>query len=343
MQSFNQKYNPNWNTDLVALAADLCAGNRTALAKAITLVESNKNSDFPKVQELLKLIQEQQKSSFRIGITGTPGVGKSTFIEALGLELIQRGHKIAVLAIDPTSAKSGGSILGDKTRMNQLSKNENVFIRPTPSGTDLGGVAAKTSEVIMLCEAAGFDRIIIETVGVGQSEYKVAEMSDIFILLTLPNSGDELQGIKRGIMEMADLIIVNKSDGNNLKNAKLSKKQIENAIHLMPQKESGIEVKTLLCSALYQTGIREAADEIEHFYKTISESGFLQENRKNQTARSLESLIKEKVWENLLQNLDFQKELNLHLQNIKSEGTSAYREIQTLLQKMEVLKSIKIP
>jgi LAO/AO transport system kinase len=340
VNSFSQKYNPEWNSNIELLAKNLAEGNKTALSKAITLVESNKKEDFEKVQLLLKTISElPKKNAYRIGITGTPGVGKSTFIETYGHFLTQNNHQVAVLAIDPTSSKSGGSIMGDKTRMNELSRNENVFIRPTPSGSDLGGVAARTMEVIQLCEAAGFDRIIVETVGVGQSEYRVAEMTDLFILLTLPNSGDELQGIKRGIMEMADLIIINKADGDNISKAKIAQKQIENAIQLMPEKENGCIVKTLLCSALENSGIQEAYLAIEELLENLNQSGYLSSNRNLQLTQSFKRLIEEKTLDYIRQNENYQSLLSLLNNNLINGGTSPYRELQKYLYKIENLKT----
>ena len=219
-------------------------------------------------------------NSVRIGITGVPGVGKSTFIEAFGTHLTNLGHKVAILAVDPSSSISKGSILGDKTRMEDLVKNKNAFIRPSASGNALGGVARKTRETIILCEAAGFDTIIIETVGVGQSETVVHSMVDFFLLLKLAGAGDELQGIKRGIIEMADAIVINKADGENIKSAKLARIEFERALHLYPNKSSGWSPKVKLSSALQQEGISEVWSLMQDYFKTTKETDFFNLNRK---------------------------------------------------------------
>ncbi len=241
----------------------ILAGNRTLLSKAITLVESS----LPKHQEIAQQIIEQciqyAGKSIRLGITGVPGVGKSTFIESLGIYLTGQGHQLAVLAIDPSSEKTKGSILGDKTRMEKLSVDKNAFIRPSPSAGSLGGVARKTKEIIILCEAAGFDTIIVETVGVGQSETAVHSMVDFFLLLMLAGAGDELQGIKRGIMEMADALVINKADGDNVKKAKLAQLEYKNALHLFPPSESGWIPTVNTCSSLNNKGIEEVWKVIE--------------------------------------------------------------------------------
>ena len=214
-------------------------GEITALSAAITLLESTKPEDKKASNLLIQMCLPFAGNSIRVGITGVPGVGKSTFIEAFGMNLIQQGKKLAVLAIDPSSGKSGGSILGDKTRMNELSMAKNAFIRPSPAGNSLGGVARKTRESILLCEAAGFDYILVETVGVGQSETAVHSMVDFFLLLMLAGAGDELQGIKRGIMEMADALVITKADGDNVKRSNLARQEYQNAMHLFPPKKNG--------------------------------------------------------------------------------------------------------
>jgi LAO/AO transport system kinase len=234
----------------------------SALSQAITLVESQHPGQKAKGADLLRRALPLSGNSIRIGITGIPGAGKSTFIEALGNVFLQHGHKLAVLAVDPSSQLSKGSILGDKTRMETLSGHPDVFIRPSPSGGTLGGVARTTRETVILCEAAGYDIIFIETVGVGQSEIAVHSMADLFLLVAIPGAGDELQGIKRGIMEMADLILINKSEGDNLAKAKAAARHLENALHLFPAHKYGHTVEVLQCSALQQTGIREAYEKI---------------------------------------------------------------------------------
>ncbi len=238
-------------------------GDITLLSKAVTLVESSNAKHQQIAQEIIARCLPHSGNSIRVGITGVPGVGKSTFIEALGKHITGSFGKLAVLAIDPSSERSKGSILGDKTRMEELSGDKNAYIRPSPSAGSLGGVARKTRETIVLCEAAGFNHIFIETVGVGQSETVVHSMTDFFLLLKLAGAGDELQGIKRGIMEMADVIAINKADGNNIENAKKAMIQFNNAIHLFPKKESQWNPKVLTCSATKNLGITEIWDEIE--------------------------------------------------------------------------------
>ncbi len=232
-------------------------GNISFLSRAITLVESTRREHQVKAAAILKGCLPHANNSVRIGITGVPGVGKSTFIEVFGNYAIEKGNKIAVLAVDPSSSISKGSILGDKTRMEKLVNDPNVFIRPSPAGDSLGGVARKTRETILLCEAAGFDTIIVETVGVGQSEIAVHSMVDFFLLLKLAGAGDELQGVKRGIIEMADVIVINKADGNNIKNANLAKGEFARALHLYPPKKNGWQPKVTTCSALENEGINE--------------------------------------------------------------------------------------
>lgn len=224
-------------------------GQRRALAKAITLVESKRAEHRAQAQTLLESVLPYTGNSLRLGITGIPGVGKSTFIEALGLHLIEQGKRVAVLAVDPTSPVTGGSILGDKTRMERLAQSEHAFIRPSPTSGSLGGVAQKTRESILLCEAAGYDVIIVETVGVGQSEYEVASMVDFFLVLMLPNAGDELQGIKKGILELADAIVINKADGDSLDMAKRTRQHYQNALHIL-QQQGFWQTPVVTCSAL---------------------------------------------------------------------------------------------
>lgn len=240
-------------------------GNRSLLSKAITLVESSLPKHQSLAQEIISACLPHAGNSIRVGITGVPGVGKSTFIEALGKHLTSSGHKVAVLAIDPSSSRSKGSILGDKTRMEELANDPDAFIRPSASAGSLGGVARKTRESIILCEAAGFDRIFVETVGVGQSETAVHSMVDFFLLLMLAGAGDELQGIKRGIMEMADAIIINKADGSNKKKAEMARNEYRNALHLFPATESGWTVPVETCSAIENLGISNVWNIIEQY------------------------------------------------------------------------------
>lgn len=266
--------------------------NITILSKAITLIESTNSTHQKIAEELIEKCLPYSGNSIRIGITGVPGVGKSTFIEALGNHLTEtKNSKIAVLAVDPSSKKSGGSILGDKTRMNDLSSNKNAFVRPSPSAGTLGGVAKATRETIILCEAAGFDTILIETVGVGQSEIEVKSMVDFFLLLMLAGAGDELQGIKRGIMEIADAVIINKADGDNLTKAKLASREYKNALHLFPANSNNWIPKVTICSAIEKTGITDTWEIIESFKNQTISNGSFETNRKQQAKFWLEQTI----------------------------------------------------
>ncbi len=270
----------------------LLAGQRRALAKAITLIESSRSDDRAAAQTLLERVLARTGHGIRVGISGIPGVGKSTFIESFGMELIRRGHRVAVLAVDPSSPVAGGSILGDKTRMETLSREEAAFIRPSPSQGALGGVALKTRETMLLCEAAGYDVILVETVGVGQSEYEVAAMVDFFLVLMLPNAGDELQGIKRGIMELADALVVNKADGESVGLAQRTRRHYQNAMNLLSH--SGFWVpRVLVCSAAEQRGIAEVWEMIEEYREGATTSGELERKRALQNAQWLRRLISE--------------------------------------------------
>ena len=264
------------------LIAGILKGDKTALSRAITLVESTNPEHLEKANEVIKGCLPYANNSNRIGITGVPGVGKSTFIEAFGTYLTSIGKKVAVLAVDPSSSISHGSILGDKTRMEELVKDKNAYIRPSASGDTLGGVARKTRETIILCEACGFDTIIIETVGVGQSETAVHSMVDFFLLLKISGAGDELQGIKRGIMEMADTIVINKADGDNIAKAKLAKTEFSRALHLFPAKSSGWIPKVTTCSAYEKTGIDAIWDIISEYLELVKANHYFEEKRQNQ-------------------------------------------------------------
>jgi LAO/AO transport system kinase len=278
LQRFKRK-----QLSLEQYVAGILSGDRIILSQAITLVESTKAAHQALAEQIIEQCLPHSGKSVRIGITGSPGVGKSTFIEAFGKHLIEDGgSKVAVLAIDPSSSLTHGSILGDKTRMQFLSVHPQAFVRPSPAGDTLGGVARKTREAIFLCEAAGFDRIIIETVGVGQSEIAVHSMVDFFLLLLLPNAGDELQGIKRGVVEMADLVVVNKADGSALDLAKLAKRQYRNALHLFPPKSSGWIAGVELCSALTGMGIDSVWSTIQNFQTELTENGYWESHRAEQ-------------------------------------------------------------
>ncbi len=275
----------------------LLSGDRRTLGKAITLVESGKETDQNLAQTLLQTILPKTGNSFRLGISGVPGVGKSTFIENFGQLLISKGHKVAVLAVDPSSPLSGGSILADKTRMEKLSQMENAFIRPSPSSGFLGGVAQKTREAILLCEAAGYDYIIVETVGVGQSEFEVSSMVDFFMLLQIPNAGDEIQGIKKGVLELADLIVINKADGSSLDLAKRSQNQLQSALEFFHQAPDW-KTKVVLNSSLDLELQNEIFDILQSFFSTdISKA-----RRKNQMLKWFDALVMYNILNNIFKN-----------------------------------------
>ncbi len=272
----------------------LLQGGRRDLAKSITLVESKRDQDRLASQALLEEVLPHSGKSIRIGITGVPGVGKSTFIESFGMHLIAQGKKVAVLAVDPSSPVAGGSILGDKTRMELLSREENAFIRPSPSQGSLGGVANKTRETMLLCEAAGYDVIIVETVGVGQSEYEVAGMVDFFLVLMMPNAGDELQGIKKGILELADSLVINKCDGESINLATRSQSQYQSAVNLLHY-TSAWTPRVMTCSSLEQQGIREVWGMIiDFYYMAIGQKSF-DKKRARQNSEWMRKLLHEMV------------------------------------------------
>lgn len=266
-------------------------GDRAILSRAITIVESTLEEDHALAADILDACIPKSGNSIRIGITGVPGVGKSTFIEAFGKQLTGQGKKVAVLAIDPSSQQSGGSILGDKTRMEELSRNENAYIRPSPAGKVPGGVAATTRETILLCEAAGFDTILVETVGVGQAETVVHSMVDFFLLLLLAGAGDELQGIKRGVMELADLIVINKADGDNKEKAQQARAQYQSAVQLFPARASGWVTKVETCSALNSTGIEKIWEMVKQYRQLMEEKGLFEARRQQQASFWLKERI----------------------------------------------------
>jgi len=277
--------------DADELVTGLRAGDRRALARAITLAESTRPDHRAIADTVLDAVLPATGGAVRVGISGPPGVGKSTFIEAFGLHIVDRGHRLAVLAVDPSSRRSGGSILGDKTRMTDLSNRPDAFIRPSPGGGQLGGVARRTREAMLLCEAAGFDVVLVETIGVGQSEVAVADMVDLFALLVAPGGGDELQGIKRGIMELADLVIVNKADGDLAAAAGRTRADYANAVHLLRPKWESWATEVLACSALIGTGVAEVWSEVERFRRTVTDSGELADVRAGQSTAWLWSEI----------------------------------------------------
>lgn len=306
-------------------------GNRTVLSQAITLVESSLPEHYGKAQEIVEKCLAFGGESLRIGITGVPGAGKSTFIETFGLFITEMGRKIAVLAIDPSSEQTKGSILGDKTRMEQLSVHPAVFIRPSPSSGSLGGVARKTRETIVLCEAAGFDTILVETVGVGQSETEVHSMVDFFLLLMLAGAGDEIQGIKRGIMEIADMIAITKADGQNILNADGARVLYQNAINLFPPSPSGWKPKVVTCSARNQTGISVLWDNILEYVRFTKESGFFEALRKQQAIIRMDRTISEFLL-NSFNNDDEVRKLRPDLEKRLTDGNiTSYKAALKLL------------
>lgn len=298
---------------LEQLANGIRQGQLRSLAKGITLIESRKPEHIEQGAQLLENLLPDTGNSLRIGISGVPGAGKSTFIEAFGLYLTGQGHKVAVLAVDPSSQLSGGSILGDKTRMEDLARDANAFIRPSPSGDSLGGVARKTRETMLLCEAAGYDVIIVETVGVGQSETTVASMVDFFLLLQLSGAGDELQGIKKGVMEIADAIVINKADGDNIARANLAKQQYINALHILRPRSSHWSVPVHTCSALHHKGIDTVWEMLETYRSTMEGCGEFDDKRRQQA--------RDWMWALLLDDL---KDLFIH-----------DRRVQPLLDQVE--------
>lgn len=306
--------------------------NQPALSRAITIIESTAQKHQEQAKEIIEKCLPHSNKSFRIGITGVPGVGKSTFIESFGKLLIAEGKKVAVLTVDPTSSISKGSILGDKTRMEELVKEKNAFIRPSASGDTLGGVAQKTRETIILCEAAGFDVILIETVGVGQSETAVHSMTDFFLLLKLAGAGDELQGIKRGIMEMADSIVINKADGENKKAAKMAKNEFNRALHLYPPKESGWTPKTLLCSAINDEGIAEIWEEVLNYFETTRDNGYFQHKRKEQNKFWLMQTIESRLKSEFYANPSVKIELEIQLKALDANSTTPFEAAEKLLK-----------
>lgn len=338
---FKKGINPNFikrsgqrssKVDIEELAKVLIQGNTAALSQGITLIESSNPKDYQPAQYLIEKCLPKANKSIRIGITGVPGVGKSTFIEALGAHLTAKGKKVAVLAVDPTSTVSKGSILGDKTRMYNLSQNPNAFIRPSASGDSLGGVARKTREAIILCEAAGYNTILIETVGVGQSETIVHSMVDFFLLLKLAGAGDELQGIKRGIIEMADAIVINKADGENVKAARIAKTAFTKALHLFPPKPSGWSPKVTTCSALENSGVSEVWDLITSFVQEIKKSNFFTVKRTEQNKYWLLQTIENRLKDDFYKNESVKRELPKMLKEITDGKVSPFAAAQKLIE-----------
>jgi len=313
----------------------IMAGDRTMLSRAITLIESTRPDDQQKAQQIIEECLPAAGRSVRIGVTGIPGVGKSTFIEELGSHVIDQGHKLAVLAIDPTSSKSHGSILGDKTRMGSLANNDHAFIRPSPTSGSLGGVARKTRETILLCEAAGFDTIFVETVGVGQSEIVVHSMVDFFLLLMIAGAGDELQGIKRGIVEMADAIAINKADGDNKRAAQRAASEYKRALHLYPPAESQWQPKVKTCSALTGDGIEAIWAMISDYLSLTKENGYFAANRKRQAVHWMQEMIEEHLKTRFYQNSAVQDHLETTEKQVAGGEITSYKAAQKLLNLFE--------
>jgi LAO/AO transport system kinase len=324
-----KEFNINEMTD------GILTSNISYVSKAITLVESTKHEHQEQAQQIINTIIKHSGNSFRIGITGVPGVGKSTFIESYGLEVINRGHKLAVLAIDPSSQLSKGSILGDKTRMEQLSVHPKAFIRPSPSSGSLGGVARKTKESIIICEAAGYDYIFIETVGVGQSETAVHQLTDFFLLLMLAGAGDELQGIKRGIMEMADGIVITKADGTNTDKAKMARVEYARALHLFPPTESNWIPEVLTCSSTENKGIKEVYDMIDKYKRHTVSRGFYETKRAHQTKQWLHQTINDTLIERFYSNPIIKEEILKIEKQLKKNQINPYQAAMDLFKKIE--------
>lgn len=285
--------------DIAALARGVRGGDRAMLARAITLIESKRADHQKKAHQLVQELLPQTGQAIRVGITGAPGVGKSLTIDTLGSHLTDKGHKVAVLAVDPSSTRTGGSILGDKTRMARLAADDNAFVRPSPSSGTLGGVAAKTRETMLLCEAAGFDVVLVETVGIGQSETAVADMTDFFLALMLPGAGDELQGIKKGLVELADMIAVNKADGDNVKRATTAAAEYRAALHILNPRSPNWTPPVVTYSALAGTGIAELWDQVLAHRKRLTASGELAARRREQQVKWLWSMLEERLFAKL--------------------------------------------
>lgn len=307
-------------------------GDRVILSRAITVIESNLESDKLLAKEIIQSILPRSGKSIRIGVTGVPGVGKSTFIEAFGKHLISKNNKVAILSIDPSSQRSKGSILGDKTRMEELANMDNAYIRPSASGDTLGGVANKTGETMLLCEAAGYDVILIETVGVGQSETAVHGMTDFFLLLMLSGAGDELQGIKKGIMEMADMVVINKADGDNIQKSNIAKIQYQNALHIFPQSESGWSPVVETASSTKNIGIDIVWNEILKYEDLVKKNGYFKRNRNHQQIQWMYNNINEELKHLFYNTATIKDQLEIIEKEIISSRISPVKASQKIIK-----------
>ena len=319
----------------------ICQGNTIILSQAITLVESYLPAHQEFASKLLELCLPHSGHSIRIGITGIPGVGKSTFIETLGLGILEQNHRLAVLAIDPSSERSGGSILGDKTRMEKLSVHPRSFIRPSPSAGSLGGVARKTRETIILCEAAGFDTIFIETVGVGQSETMVHSMVDFFLLLMLAGAGDELQGIKRGIMEMADMIAITKADGNNSERAEMARREYENALHLFPAPTSGWFPRVVTCSAFKPDTVMHIWDQVNEYVSLTRKNGYFDFRRTEQARYWMHEFIREQLNNRFYHHPAIRKKMEELERKVRLKQITSFQAARMLMELFDQVEKKK--
>ncbi|MCC5916750.1 MAG: methylmalonyl Co-A mutase-associated GTPase MeaB [Cryomorphaceae bacterium] len=324
----------NAKKDIPKLAEDVLSGNISALSRAITLAESSRNEDRQLRSDLIKRLFPHSGKSYRLGITGVPGVGKSTFIEAFGLAAIQSGYKPAVLSIDPSSSRSGGSILGDKTRMNELSLHPKAYVRPSASGLHLGGVARSTRESIMLCEAAGYDLIIVETVGVGQSEIEALQLTDFFLLLMLAGAGDELQGIKRGIMETADAILITKADGDNIALANNAAQEYRRALHLMPPHEGNWIPKVATSSSLNKLGMDKALQWMKQYHTLCTENGYWLEKRSRQALYWFEQNIQSQTLQLLRANPEFKQMMDTTRTQVEALKTDPFQAVDEVVSRI---------
>lgn len=330
-----KNYKPKSRLKVSEYIKGVLKGDRVVLSRAITIIESSLASDKKLAKEIIQAILPKSGNSFRIGITGVPGVGKSTFIEVFGKYLIRQGHKVAILSIDPSSQRSKGSILGDKTRMEELANLENAYIRPSASGDTLGGVANKTGETMLLCEAAGYDVVLIETVGVGQSETAVHGMTDFFLLLMLSGAGDELQGIKKGIMEMADMVVINKADGDNVRKSEMAKLQYQNALHIFPQSESGWTPVVSTASSIKNIGIDTVWDKITEYRELVSENGYFNKNRDHQQIQWMYNNINEELKRLFYDSENIVNQLKTLEKDIMHSKISPVKAAQNIIQEFK--------